>query len=98
MRDFLPFVKQVFETLFKTQPIQAVALSSTYALKHTRTVSSAASGSVFASQLMLGMELDVTALAEPLRSIAPSVFEENESLQQAQQLHDQENITELENS
>ncbi len=96
VRDFLPFVKQVFETLFKTQPIQAVALSSTYALKHTRTLSNTQPGSVFASKLQLGMELDVTALAEPLRSIAAGVFEEKESL--AQQLQDQENITKAEES
>ncbi len=76
VRDFLPFLKQVFDAMFKTQSVQAVALSSTYALKHTKSLSTTLSGSIFASKLDLGMGLDVGVLSEPLRSIVPCVFEE----------------------
>ena len=77
--DFLPFVKQMYDSLFKTQPVEAVAISSPYALKHTRTHTSLPS-SLLSSKLNLGMELDVTEIAEPLRSVAETVFKENESL------------------
>lgn len=92
VRDFLPFVKQVFETLFKAQPVQAVAVSTMYALKQNKTLSTTLSGSILSSKLNLGMELDDKVLAEPLRSVAASVFEEmeRESLQIQVQPQDKE--------
>ncbi len=90
VRDFLPFLKQVFDAMFKTQSVQAVALSSAYALKHTKSLSTTLSGSVIASKLDLGMELDLTLLTEPLKSIAACVFEEKEAAQHAKILSEQE--------
>lgn len=91
VRDFLPFLKQVFEAMFKSQSVQSVALSSAYALKNTQSASTTLSGSVFSSKLNLGMELDLTVLADPLRSIVAWVFEEVSQV--AKILPDQEKVS-----
>ena len=93
VQDFLPFVKQIFDSLFKLQPVESLALSTPYVLMHnlTRSLSTGTSGSVLSSSKLgvgLRMDLDVVGIGETLRSVAGNVFKEMEELRQ-QQLQEQ---------
>jgi hypothetical protein len=99
-RDFLPFVKRIFTSLFSESAVEQLSLSTPYALRHGRkttptsgtiTGSSDGNGGVQLVTIRtgrpgveLGMDLNMEAVAEPLRVIAPSVFEEMDRLKQQQ--------------
>ena len=96
-RDFLPFVKRIFTSLFSETAVEQLSLSTPYALRHgkkTTPTSGTTTGSVGSIQLAtirtgrpgveLGMDLNMEAIAEPLRKIAPGVFEEMDRLKQQQ--------------
>lgn len=96
VQDFLPFVKQIFDNLFKAQLVELVALSTPYVLRHnmTRPLSSGTSMSSTKLGVGLRMDLDVVGIGDVLRSVAGNVFEEMEVLRQ-QHLQEQ-TITSLE--
>ena len=75
--DFLPFVKRCFESLFSESTVEPVALSTPYALRHCRKQKAGVlPGS--RSGVDIRMELDVKAIGETLRGVAPEVFDELE--------------------
>ena len=96
VRDFLPFVKRIFTSLFSETAVEQLALSTPYALRHGKKAppTSGTGSDGGGVQLVtirtgrpgveLGMDLNMENLAEPLRKIAPGVFEEMDRLKQQQ--------------
>ena len=75
--DFLPFVKRCFESLFSESTVEPVALSTPYALRHCQKQKAGVlPGSK--PRVDIKMELDVKAIGEVLRGVAPEVFDEFE--------------------
>lgn len=92
IQDFLPFVKQVFGNLYRHQPVEQIALSTTYSLRY-RTAKSSSSSQASTSGLSsaklavdLRMDLDVAEIGEMLRPGAASVFDELEHRRQQQSM------------
>ena len=75
--DFLPFVKRCFESLFSESTVEPVALSTPYGLRHCQKQKA---GVLPGSRpgVDIKMELDVKAIGEMLRGVAPEVFDELE--------------------
>ena len=96
-QDFLPFVKRIFTSLFSETAVEQLSLSTPYALRH-RKKTTPTSGTTTRSDggvrlvtvrtgrpgVELGMDLNMEAIAEPLRKIAPGIFEEMDRLKQQQ--------------
>ena len=75
--DFLPFIKRCFESLFSESTVEPVALSTPYALRHCRKQKvGVLTGS--RAGIDLKLELDIKAIGEMLRGVAPEVFDELE--------------------
>ena len=75
--DFLPFIKRCFESLFSESTVEPVALSTPYALRHCRKQKV---GVLTGSRpgIDIKLELDIKAIGETLRGVAPEVFDELE--------------------
>ena len=97
VRDFLPFVKRIFTSLFSETAVEQLALSTPYTLRHgkkappTSAPGSDSGGVQLVTTILtgrpgveLGMDLNMDSIAEPLRKIASDVFEELENLKQQQ--------------
>ena len=75
--DFLPFIKRCFESLFSESTVEPVALSTPYALRHCgKQKTGVLTGS--RPGIDIKLELDVKAIGEMLRGVAPEVFDELE--------------------
>lgn len=93
VRDFLPFVKQIFGNLYSESSVLELATSTPYALRHDGSGRGTmddddslvrSGGGVRASSLTLGMRLDVKELSEVLRGVAPEVMRELEEAERLQ--------------
>ena len=86
VRDFLPYVKHMFESLFSESAVEQLALMSSYPLHHSTPVGGSGTSLLSASRtgIKLGMELNVESIAEPLKTVAPDVFEELAALKRKQ--------------
>ena len=80
IRDFLPFVKQMFTGLFSAEQVEQLALSTPYSLRHRATPSSALG--TYKVGVDLNMQLDIKEIGEVLRGVAPEVFAELEASEQ----------------
>ena len=80
LRDFLPFVKQMFAGLFSAEQVEQLALSTPYSLRHRATPSSALG--TYKVGVELNMQLDVKEIGEVIRGVAPEVFSELEASEQ----------------
>lgn len=85
--DFLPFVKMAYDSLYSQEKVVELALAgSPYALRHKSATaaghvsSSSSSSSGIRGDVVQGMrmELNVMEIAEPMRHVAPEVFQELE--------------------
>ena len=75
--DFLPFIKRCFESLFSESTVEPVALSTPYALRHCRKQKvGVLTGS--RAGIDIKLELDIKAIGEMLKGVAPEVFDELE--------------------
>ena len=91
VRDFLPFVKQTFDSLYSKEGVEQLALSTPYALQHaTPPIQAGARGIGAKPTVELRMKLEVEELYEPLRSVAPDVIREVESAKRLNLLTQQE--------
>lgn len=87
VRDFLPFVKQVFSSLYSESQVESLALCTPYCLRHrTGPPPSSAGLASYKVGVDLNMQLDVKEMGEVLRGVAPEVFEELEHAEQSQGL------------
>ena len=86
VRDFLPFLKRIFTGLFSETAVEQLALSTPYALRHSRkgppTTDSVQFIRTSRPGVELQIELNMDSIAEPLRQVASGVFEEMENLKQ----------------
>ena len=90
VEDFLPFIKKCFDTVFSESAIEQLALSTPYALRHSKnhkqetdTGVGSSTGSVSVlhgskPSVDLRMELNVESIAEVLRTVVPEVFDKIE--------------------
>ena len=81
-RDFLPFIKQTFDSLYSEERVEQLALSTPYALRHATPPSQVgawARGIGAKPTLELRMKLDIEEISKPLRSVALEVIKEVES-------------------
>ena len=96
VRDFLPFVKQMFDSLYSEERVEQLALSTPYALQHaTPPLQVGARGIGAKPTVELRMKLEVEELYEPLRSVAPDVITEVESARRPNLLNQQEEVVPL---
>jgi len=77
LQDFLPFVKRCFESLYSESSVEPLALSTPYTLRHCKkhkpgVLPSSRPG------VEIEMELDVKAIGETLRGVAPEAFDDLE--------------------
>ena len=77
LQDFLPFVKRCFESLYSESLVEPLALSTPYTLRHRKkhkpgVLPSSRPG------VDVEMELDVKAIGETLRGVAPEAFDDLE--------------------
>lgn len=93
IRDFLPFIKRVFANLYSDAKVEQLALSTPCALWHQGSAAppslSVATPSASKVAVDLNMRLDMGEIGEPLRNVAPDVFEE---LEMAQRRHQEEQL------
>ncbi len=86
-RDFLPFVKQIFDSLYSEERVEQLALSSPYALQHATPPGQPGTRGIGAKPtLELQMKLDIAEIYEPLRSVAPEVIKEVEAARKKPEL------------
>lgn len=91
--DFLPFVKTLFDGLYSQEKVMQLAhTSSPYALRH-QTSCDMAAGNLSSSSALRGlgvegvrMGVDVQDIGEPLRHVAPEMFQELEAAAERQRV------------
>ena len=79
IQDFLPFTKRIFENLYSRENVEQLALSTPYAINHRLAPTSTMVLGHTSYMVDLKMELNIREIGEPLRSLAPDVFEEMEA-------------------
>lgn len=87
VRDFLPFVKRTFTNLYSEVKVQELARSTPCALWQQST---SHAPMAHKAAISLHMDLVVEKIVEPLRTVAPRVFEELETLEQQRRLQEQQ--------
>ena len=87
LHHFLPFITNCFSSLFTKPPLTTFTLTTTLTPSHPHTSSRASSE---------WEELDVVAIATPLRSLCPEVFAELEQLSEDHVTDITDHVTDIE--